>query len=350
MHSATTYPFVSVVMPCGDESDFIKKSLGSLIATEYPKEILEIIIVVDKYSNDGTKEILKEIASSNTVVKILENEKRAVPFAMNIGIGEARGDIIVRVDSHGEYPSDYIEKCVEYLEKTGAWCVGGPFYNKPAENTFMAKAICAVLSSPFMVADSKFRTKKEAMYVETVPFGAFKREVFDKIGLYDERFIRHQDYELCKRIIKFGGKIFMTPDIVNNYYPRSTLSSLLHKARYYGLWDTFSLKMKSYTFAWRHFVPAPFFLGTLLCLALAVVGIFKYSLLTVIGLVPIMVYLAIGFIFSIGICKKNKLNLFAALVLPFICFLYHFNFGYGLVKGWVLVATGLWEKYTNEQS
>ncbi len=154
MHSATTYPFVSVVMPCGDESDFIKKSLGSLIATEYPKEILEIIIVVDKYSNDGTKEILKEIASSNTVVKILENEKRAVPFAMNIGIGEARGDIIVRVDAHGEYPSDYIEKCVEYLEKTGAWCVGGPFYNKPAENTFMAKAICAVLSSPFMLGSA----------------------------------------------------------------------------------------------------------------------------------------------------------------------------------------------------
>jgi glycosyltransferase involved in cell wall biosynthesis len=326
-------PFVSMIMPCGSEARFIRASLGSLLATEYPKEKLEIIVVLDKRVNDGTDKILEEILSQEAIVKVLDNSKGSVPFAMNIGIKASRGEVIIRVDAHGRYPCEYINKCVEYLEKTGAWCVGGPFYNEPAVDTFMAKAICAILSSPFMVADSKFRTKKEAMYVETVPFGAFKRETFDKIGLYDERFVRHQDYELCKRIAEFGGKIFMTPEIKNIYYPRQTLKSLLDKARYYGLWDALGYKIHSYTFAWRHFVPAPFFLGVLVCLALSVAGIFTHSSLAVVGLLPIIIYLAVGFVFSIGTCRKNNLNLFASFLLPFICFLYHFNFGYGLMMG-----------------
>jgi glycosyltransferase involved in cell wall biosynthesis len=344
------YPFVSVVMPCGNEAAFIKKSLDSLCATQYPKDKLEIIVALDTGANDGTDQIIRDVAQNCDIIRVLPNARHFVPFAMNLGIQAAMGDIIIRVDAHCQYPPDYISKCVEYLKKTDAWCVGGPFYNKPAVNTFMAKAICAALSSPFMVADSKFRTKRESMYVETVPFGAFRREVFDKVGLYDERFIRHQDYELCKRIIEFGGKIYMTPEIKNIYHPRKTLNSLLQKARYYGLWDAFSHKMRSYTFAWRHFVPAPFFAGVLFCLALIMFGAGKNSVLVVIGLAPMLIYLVTGLFFSIAVCRKNKLNFLSVLLIPIICFLYHFNFGYGLVKGWALIATGKWQKYIGQEA
>ncbi|MCQ9204950.1 MAG: glycosyltransferase, partial [Omnitrophica bacterium] len=115
------YPFISIIMPCGDEVNFIRKSLGSLLKTEYPKENLEIIIVVDEQSDDGTKKILQEMASKNSMVKILNNPHRTVPFAMNKGIKASTGKIVIRVDAHTEYPSDYIPKCVEYLNKTDAW-------------------------------------------------------------------------------------------------------------------------------------------------------------------------------------------------------------------------------------
>ena len=332
-------------MPCGNEVDFIKTSASSILATEYPKEKLEFLVVLDSESNDGTKTILKELASINHILKVLSNPKKVVPFAMNIGIKASKGEIIVRVDAHSVYPKDYISKCVEYLEKTDAWCVGGPFYNKPAVDTIMAKIIAGCLSSPFMVANSKFRTKRKAMYVETVPYGAFRRSLFDKIGLYDERLVRHQDYELCRRITKYGGKIFMTPEIKNTYFPRKTLRELLHKARYYALWDAFSHKICPYTFTWRHFLPGVFFLGTIACIGLSIIAaIINNAYIFTLGISPLAVYFLLAFIFSIKDCIKHKFNFLTLfLIIPTI-FLYHFNFGFGIVNGWFLVYTGKWKK------
>src|SRR4030042_767069 len=167
---AMSTPFVSVVMPCSNEEQFIRKSLISLLQTDYSKEKLEIIIVVDASSSDATPEIVGELARGNSVITVLANPWKVIPVAMNIGIRASRGDIIIRADAHSEYPSNYIGTCVAYLRTTEAWCVGGPFYNKPAADTLTAKIIAAVLSCPFLVADSRFRTSRKPMYVETVPY------------------------------------------------------------------------------------------------------------------------------------------------------------------------------------
>ena len=145
------YPFVSVVMPCLNEAHCIASTLGSVIKTNYPKENMEII-VVDGQSTDGTKKILEDLAAGCPTLRILTNPRGIAPAAMNIGIKAAGGDIIIRMDAHTHYPSDYIDKCVEYLTKTDAWCVGGPFYTTPLHPTPIARTIAYVLSSPFGVA------------------------------------------------------------------------------------------------------------------------------------------------------------------------------------------------------
>lgn len=332
-------------MPCGNEADFIRKSLSSILNTQYPREHLEIIVVVDSNSNDGTKEVLREYEQNHSGVKVLSNPDRVVPHAMNRGIKKAKGDIIIRVDAHAEYSPDYIPKCVEHLNKKDVWCVGGPLCTTTAGNTLMAQIITEFLSSPFSMGGCAFRTKKDAQYVDTVPYGAFRKEIFKKVGLYDERLVRHQDYELCCRIRKQGGKIFMTPEIKNIYYARDTLSKLLHKARYYGLWDAFSHKLCPYTFAWRHFVPVPFFLGVLACLGAVIAGVIIGKLFLVYaGLALIALYFILALPFYWQACRRRKWGLKEFFLLNYVSFLYHFNFGYGEVKGWILIISGKWKK------
>ncbi|MBD3245697.1 MAG: glycosyltransferase [Candidatus Omnitrophica bacterium] len=326
-------PFVSVVMPCANEIDFISKSLGSLLRTEYPMHRLEILVVLDSYSDDGTRAVVKQLHEVHSQIRLVENPYRIVPVAMNIGIRAAKGEIIVRVDAHTEYPPEYICKCVEYLEKTDAWCVGGPFYNVPATNTLMAKVISAVLSCPFLVADARFRTKQKPMYVETVPYGAFRREVFDRVGFYDERLTRHQDFELCRRISRAGGKIFLTPEIKNYYYPRKTLRAFLRMAVQNGYWDAVSTGLCPHSFAWRHFVPGPFFLGTVAGIGCVVIGAATGDPVWFLGAAPVALYFGLACFFSASLCRMHRFGVAAFSLIPFVCFLFHFWFGFGLIKG-----------------
>lgn len=335
------YPFVSVIMPCRNELNYISKSLGSLLKTDYPKEKLEII-VIDGESDDGTQTILKEIASRNPVVKVLSNSKRIIPAALNIGIKNSKGEIIVRADAHSEYPPDYISKCVESMNKTNAWCVGGHFYTTPSKNTLIAKIIAFILSSPFGVGLSPFRTKKTPTDVDTVPFGAFRRDIFNKVGLYDERLLRTEDNEMCDRITKYGGRVFMDPNIKIIYYARASLKELLSNARSNGMWDAFTNRLLPYTFKWRHFAPLAFFIGTFLSLAFIISGALGHKMLIVLGSLPILLYFFLAVLFSFQISVKNSLSFLSVPLIMLVFFLYHLSYGYGVFKGWVLIFMGLW--------
>ncbi|MBN3040050.1 MAG: sugar transferase [Candidatus Omnitrophica bacterium] len=328
------YPMVSLIMPCRNEKDFIRKSLGSFLNTHYPLDKLEII-VVDGSSDDGTREIVEEISREHSNIRVLSNPKKYVPFAMNIGIRASRGEIIIRADAHTKYPPDYISKCIEYLEKTDAWCVGGPFYSEPSKNTLTAKIITYILSSPFGVGTSYFRTHKKSMYTETVPYGAFKKEVFDKIGLYDERFIRAQDYELCRRLAKHGGKIFMTPEIKNIYHPPSNVRDFIRKAQFTGTCNAINLRYYAYTFHWRHFIPFIFFAGFIICSILVFIGAFASLELLLFGIAPVVLYFILAFSASIGSYLRKKIPLVAAPYMTGIFFLYHFMYGYGTFIGMI---------------
>ena len=214
---------VSIIIPCRDERRFIEKCLLSIIANDYPKESLQVL-VVDGMSEDGTREILNQFSGKYPFIKMLDNPKKIVPVALNIGIKQARGNVIIRMDAHNVYGKDYISKCVKYLRKYNIDNVGGICITLPGRNTLLAQSIALALSHPFGVGNAHFRIGlKGPKYVDTVPFGCYKREVFEKIGLFDEDLVRNQDDELNVRLQRNGGKILLVPEIVSYYYARDSL-------------------------------------------------------------------------------------------------------------------------------
>ena len=212
---------VSVVMPVYNEVKYIDKCIRSLLLQDYPVQNMEWIFV-DGRSQDNTVRILNGYAELYPqLIRVLENPHKIVPYAMNIGIAASRGKYIVRLDAHADYTQDYISKCGHYLDTTDADNVGGVADTK--SNGFIGNAVAKMLSSKFGVGNSQFRTGGDSGYVDTVPFGAFRREVFSNYGGYDERLVRNQDNEMNYRIRKNGGKIYLSSDIHLTYYCRDSI-------------------------------------------------------------------------------------------------------------------------------
>lgn len=176
---------VSIIIPCRNEEKFIDKCLDSIIAQDYPKDKLEVL-VVDGMSEDGTRSITRDYVQNYPFIKVLDNSKKAIPFAMNIGIRFAKGDIIMKMDAHTTYKKDYVSNCVKYLDKYKADNVGGILKMIPRDSTVIARAIVLSFSCPFGVGNSYFRAGCERpKWVDTVAFGCYRREVFEKFGLYN---------------------------------------------------------------------------------------------------------------------------------------------------------------------
>ena len=213
------------------------------------------VLVVDGMSSDGTRALVAELAVADRRVKLLDNPAQTTPAALNVGIRAAGGSVIVRMDAHAEYPPDYISACVNSLEKTGADVVGGTMVTRASRSTVVAKANAAVLSNPFGVGNSRFRTSCASGYVDTVPFGAYRRRVFDAIGLFDERLLRNQDNELSSRLRAAGGRIYLTSDVEAVYYSRGTVFGLWQQAFNTGAWNVRTVAMHRHVFTWRHFAP-----------------------------------------------------------------------------------------------
>jgi len=210
-------------------------------------------------------------------LKLLDNPKKVTPCALNIGIKNAKGEIILWMSAHSRYEKDYISKCVKYLKEYDADNVGGVMITLPRDNAFIGKAIATVLSHPFGVGNSVFRTgAKEPKWVDTVFGGCYKKEVFDKIGLFNESLVRSQDMEFNLRLKKTGGKILLAPDIVSYYYPKSNLKDFFIHNFEDGSWVTYPLKFGIKAFSWRHLIPLFFILGLV---GTGILGIFFSPLL-----------------------------------------------------------------------
>jgi len=226
-------PFVSVIIPVRNEIKYISQCLNALLNQDYPSNHMEVLLV-DGMSDDGTRDVLVKYGSKFDNSRVLDNPARFVPSAMNIGISNAKGDIIVRVDSRCIVSQDYISQCVNYLRKTGADNVGG--LQRPIGDCYVKKLIQLATTSRFGIGNSKFRYSQKEQFVETVYLGAYRREVFHKIGLYNESLIRNQDYELNHRLIMAGGKIYFTPKIRSSYHGRPSLRKLWWQYFQYGFW------------------------------------------------------------------------------------------------------------------
>ncbi len=262
-------PFVSVVIPCRNEAAYIDACLTSVEASDFPKDRLEAL-VVDGMSDDGTRAAIERHLRTNPWLTRLDNPDRITPSAMNIGIRHARGDVIVRLDAHCHYPTDYISKVVSWLVESGADNVGGVCRTQPANRSAKARAIALGGSHPFGVGNSHFRIgAREPRSVDTVPFGCYRREVFDEIGLFDEELVRNQDDELNARLVKHGGRILLVPEIVSDYFARDSLVKLWRMYFQYGYFKPLVARKLGAVMTVRQVVPAAFVSSSLALAALS---------------------------------------------------------------------------------
>ena len=247
--------YVSIIIPCRNEEKFIGKCLDSIIAQDFSKDNLKVLIV-DGMSDDRTGDIVSEYSRKYPFIRLIDNPKKFVPSALNIGIENAGGKIIIRMDAHNVYENDYVSKCVRYLNEYGVDNVGGLCRTIPGGGSLIADCIAISLSHPFGVGNSYFRIGlKEPKYVDTVPFGCYKREVFEKAGLFNENLIRNQDIEFNLRLKHAGGRIILVPDIVSFYHARSTLKDLFKQNFWNGFWVIYSSKFANMPFSIRHLIP-----------------------------------------------------------------------------------------------
>jgi glycosyltransferase involved in cell wall biosynthesis len=250
------YEKISVIIPLYNEEKSLEKLLFSISHQEYDYEFIEIIFV-DGNSKDNTRNIINDhISKSEHKVKLLDNPKKRIPMAFNIGIRNASNDIILILNAHSEYPSNYFKDCVSTLINSGAHNVGGIIDTITDNDTLEGKAIKYLTSSIFGVGNSKFRTSKKNGKVDTVLFFCFHKELVNKIGFFDERIFRNQDNEFNYRLKKNGYKLWQNSEIVVRYHNVSNLKKLFYQAFVTGKWNTWTMVIRPVIFN-RHPVAQP---------------------------------------------------------------------------------------------
>ena len=330
-------PFVSVIMPVRNEGRYIAACVRSLLQCSYPRHRWEIIIV-DGMSEDNTcAEIARVQAASPVPIMLLENPRRVTPFALNVALAQAQGSIIIRVDAHAVYGEDYVTRCVEVLRERGADVVGGIMVASPGAETPMGRAIAVAMMHPFGVGNAMLRISSEPREVDTVPFGCFRAEVFERVGLFDERLVRNQDYEMNQRIRRSGGMVFLDPRLKLRYFSRPTLRSLLKQSWSNGFWNALCHRIHPYSMCFRHVAPLVFSFGMLAAVLLAiwaaVYGVPRV-VVPVAGLLwgAYLAYLAIDIVISTKLAARHGWRLWPSFLVLFPSF--HFVNGAGLLLGW----------------
>lgn len=329
---------ISLIVPCRNEEIYIDRCLNSVIEQDYPMDNLEVL-VVDGMSKDKTLQIVENYREKLLSIKILKNPKKTTPYAFNLGINYSKADIIMIMSAHSTLGKDYISKCVKYLDKHDVGNVGGIWITLPGDNTIIAQSIALTLSHPFGVGNTYFRIgSEEPRYVDTVPFGCYRKEVFRKIGLFNEELIRNQDLEFNLRLKKAGGKILLVPDIVSYYYARSTLKALAKNNFSNGFWVIYSTKFAKMPFSVRHLIPFFFVLSICGSLILSLISKpFIYLLVFVLA-----TYLIANIFFSLRISFQRGFKYFIPVMLSFTTL--HFSYGFGSIWGLIKLAGGRLKK------
>ena len=266
----TTLPIVSVIVPCRNEEQHLGRCLESILASDYPRDRMELF-VVDGMSSDRTRDIVASYTARHPVIRLLDNPRRIAPCGLNIGIEAARGEVIVRMDGHVIYPPSYLPILVRALLERGADNVGGVLETLPGADTPMARAIALGLSHRLGVGNSYFRVGvREPRWVDTVAFGCFRREAFERAGLFDEELVRNQDDEFNHRLIRRGGRVLLMPTARAYYVARTSLRQLWRMYFQYGYFKPLVARKVGRVMTLRQLVPS-LFLTTLAACGLAAV-------------------------------------------------------------------------------
>lgn len=316
---------LSVICPIYNEERYIRKCIESILAQDYPKNNLEVIFA-DGMSTDRTREIITEYTAKYPWIRIIDNPRRIVPPALNAAIAASKGDIIMRLDAHAEYPNDYFSTLVKGLEDYGADNIGGICITLPVNEFAKSKAIAYVLSSKFGMGNSDFRTGvSKPKETDTVPFGCWHREVFDKIGYFDNDLVRNQDDEFNGRLRKHGGKIIVLPEVKIKYYARDSIKKVWRMFYQYGLFKPLVNKKLGSPATIRQLFPPLFVIGLILGLALSII----WKLFIWIYLSVIILYILLDVIFSFKDNAPIKESLYRLIIYPCV----HIAYGMGYVSG-----------------
>jgi glycosyltransferase involved in cell wall biosynthesis len=326
--------FISIICPTYNEEKFIVSCIDSMLAQDFPKENFQIFFV-DGRSDDKTREIIFDYASKYEFIHLLDNPNQTVPYALNIGIRAAKGEVVMRIDAHCKYPENYVSTLVNYLFKLNADNVGGVWKTIPAENTSKCIAIAIASSHKFGVGGSMHKVGiKKISQADTVPFGCYHRNVFERIGFFDEELVRNQDDEFNARLINQGGKIFLIPDLVIEYVARDSLQKMSNMYYQYGLFKPLVNKKLGKPATIRQFFPMVFLCGLVFGALLSCYS----KIIMALYLFVFAVYWMTGFI--IGIKKvKSYQDIKIVYYLPITFFIIHISYGWGYIVGICKVIT-----------
>lgn len=326
----TRSAFVTVIIPCRNERDYVGAALDSVLANDWPPDQMEVL-VVDGMSDDGTRDVVRVYASRDPRVKLLDNPGLFAGDAMNVGVGAARGDVIARVDAHGALPPDYFRQAAALLAaRPEVWAVGGPMTRVGKDEN--GRLVAVINSSNFATGNAALRCGEREGPVDAVAFPVWRRDVFARVGPFDEAFIRNQDDDFDMRLRRAGGIVYQTPRLRVQYFVRGTPARLLWQYFQYGAWKIFLLKKHGGLPGWTPLAPPAFF--TVLALGLAGGFITPYAWLA--AGVPAAFYVAADILASLGVAAKTAFrNFFKALaVFPAL----HFAYAAGM-------AAGVWYSY-----
>ena len=315
---------VSVVIPCRNEKNYIQKCLESFVSQTYSKELYEILIC-DGMSDDGTRDIIKKYEEKYDNIHLLDNKDLTAPKAMNVGIKYSKADSIIIFGAHAYADKKFIENNMKLLYRNNKiGCAGGTL-ETISENE-KGNAIALAMSSPFGVGNALFRYATEEMYVDTVAFGAYKREVLDEIGYFDDELVRNQDDEINFRVTKAGYKILLSPEIKATYYSRGSFKKLWRQYFQYGFWKVRVMQKHGGTPSVRHLVPMAFVLGNIGAAILS----FFFRPIFYIWMLVLGLYIIGDLISSFKLTKrKRSLLKYIPIVFPIL----HFSYGLGFLDG-----------------
>ena len=308
---------VSIVIPCRNEEKYISKCLDSIIHSDYDKNFLEVL-VCDGMSDDDTRKIIT--GYKENFIRLIDNPAKTTPHALNAGIKNSVGEIIIILGAHSEILPDYITKCIDTFRRDASiGCVGGVL-NTISEDE-KTSSIAKAMSSAFGVGTAYFRTGSKEGYVDTVAFGAYKKEVFQKAGMFDEELVRNQDDEFNFRISKEGYKIYLNPAIKAKYYVRTSFKKLFRQYFQYGYWKVF-VNMKHHTVTTlRQMIPAIFILFIFFGFFLS----FVFTKVFFIYLAVFLCYFILGTIASLN-SRNYFMTFFSFIIL-------HMGYGLGYLEG-----------------
>ena len=313
---------ISIIIPCRNEARYIRQVLDALRDQDFTD--FETIIV-DGDSDDETVSIVQQYSAQQPLhLKLIHNPQRTIPSSLNLGIENASGEIIVRLDAHSRPAKNYLSACLNALDESGAEVVGGAWDVKAGDDTIIAAAIAAAVSSPLGAGDAAYRlNQNQARDVDTVPFGCFRRGTWESVGGYNEELFANEDYEFYFRLRQRGGRIYFDPKIRCEYYAASTLRALAQQYWRYGWWKAQMLRRHPRSIRARQLIPI------------------AWSVLSLLALIIPALWIVWGIYLTVVLIESIRQSREARHILPLACayVIIHFAWGWGSWVGWMRRAT-----------